>query len=152
MLSSDLIVPPEVVVKIPCSAFTVTLFLAVTLDTVKLLSFAVILTESPFASTAPCKLPSFTDISTEFVVALMVESFVVVNLPLSAVIVTVPPEILLTARVSPVATSVTEPELDSTLPLILPIWVVILALPVVALIVEPSVVVTAPEVAVTVTF
>nr|PRJ95368.1 hypothetical protein BV176_01225 [Haemophilus influenzae]PRK51408.1 hypothetical protein BV175_01605 [Haemophilus influenzae] len=82
----------------------------------------------------------------------MVDPSVVVNLPLSAVMVTVLPEILPTVRSFPVAISVTEPELDSTLPLILPVWVVIFALPVVALIVEPSVVVTAPEFAVTVTF
>ncbi|PRJ65614.1 hypothetical protein BV110_00657 [Haemophilus influenzae] len=66
--------------------------------------------------------------------------------------VTVLPEILPTARASPVAISVTEPELDSTLPLILPVWVVIFALPVVALMVESAVVVKVPEFAVTVTF
>ncbi|PRM57812.1 hypothetical protein BVZ55_00996 [Haemophilus influenzae] len=80
------------------------------------------------------------------------ESAVEVNLPLSAVIVTALPEMLLTVRVSPVAESVTEPELDSTLPLILPVLVVIFASPVVALIVESFVVVKAPELVVTVTF
>ncbi|CWW80335.1 Uncharacterised protein [Haemophilus influenzae] len=118
--SSDLMVPPEVVVRVPCSAFTVTSFLAVTLSTVKLPSFAVILTEPFSALTSPFNSPSFVDISV-FVVALIVVPSVVVNLPLSAVIVTVLPEILPTARVSPVAVSATEPELDSIPPRILPV-------------------------------
>ncbi|PRJ33579.1 hypothetical protein BV065_01330 [Haemophilus influenzae] len=94
--------------------------------------------------------PDWLEVVT-LLVPLIVEPTVEVNLPLSAVIVTVLPEILPTARVAPVATSVTEPELDSTLPLISPVLVVIFALPVVALMVEPAVVVKAPASAVTVT-
>ena len=82
----------------------------------------------------------------------MLELAWVVNLPLSAVMVTALPETLPTLSVSPLAVISTSPELDLTSPLISPVWVVILALPVVALIVVPSVVVTAPELAVTVTF
>ncbi|PRJ33323.1 hypothetical protein BV033_00961 [Haemophilus influenzae] len=52
-----------------------------------------------------------------------------VNLASFAVIVTALPEILPTVRVSPVAVSVTEPELDSILPLMLPVLVVIFTSP-----------------------
>ncbi|PRI73482.1 hypothetical protein BVZ97_00958 [Haemophilus influenzae] len=112
---------------------------------------SVALTLTVLPEIAPPISPDWLEVVTRSV-PLIVEPTLEVNLPLSAVIVTVLPEILPTARVSPVATSVTEPELDSTLPLILPVLVVIFALPVVALIVDPSVVVTAPKAAVTVTF
>nr|PRK02705.1 hypothetical protein BV176_00053 [Haemophilus influenzae]PRK52193.1 hypothetical protein BV175_01162 [Haemophilus influenzae] len=72
----------------------------------------------------------------------MVDPSVVVNLPVSAVMVTVLPEILPTARVSPVAVSVTSPEVDSTLPLISPVLAVTSTLPVVALMVASALVVT----------
>nr|PRL99042.1 hypothetical protein BV010_01243 [Haemophilus influenzae]PRM02453.1 hypothetical protein BV009_00747 [Haemophilus influenzae] len=59
---------------------------------------------------------------------------------------------LLTLSVLPLAVIFTLPEADLTSPLISPVLVVIFALPVVALIVDPFVVVTAPEAAATVTF
>ncbi|PRK75217.1 hypothetical protein BV157_00832 [Haemophilus influenzae] len=77
-------------------------------------------------------------------VALTVESAWVVNLPLSAVIVTVLPEILPTARVSPVAVSVTPPDLDSIPPLMSPVLAFTFTLPVVVLMVVPVLVVTSP--------
>ncbi|PRI39621.1 hypothetical protein BVZ61_00318 [Haemophilus influenzae] len=146
-LSVDVILDSATVVKVPFSAFTVTLFLAVTLDTVRLLSFAVILTEFFFASTAPFKSPSFTEILTALSVALIIDPSVVVNLLLSAVIVTVLPEILLTLSVSPLAVIFTLPEADLTSPLILPVLAVISTLPAIALMVVPALVSIPPSAA-----
>ncbi|PRI67336.1 hypothetical protein BVZ90_01444 [Haemophilus influenzae] len=75
-------------------------------------------------------------------VPLIVEPAWVVNLPLSAVMVTALPETLLTLSVSPFAVISTLPELDLTSPLMSPVLVVILTLPFVALMVEPALVVT----------
>ena len=80
-------------------------------------------------------------------VPLIVESALVVNVPLFAVTLTVLPEILPTARVSPVAVSVTPPDLDSIPPLMSPVLAVTSTPPVVALMVVPSLVVTFPVVA-----
>nr|PRK29699.1 hypothetical protein BV199_00869 [Haemophilus influenzae]PRK32307.1 hypothetical protein BV198_01114 [Haemophilus influenzae] len=84
MFSSDLIVPPEVVVKMPCSAFTVTLSLAVTLDTVKASPVAVSVTEPEVDSIPPLILPVLAVTSTLPVVALMVVPALVVTFPVVA--------------------------------------------------------------------
>ncbi|PRL24807.1 hypothetical protein BV105_01327 [Haemophilus influenzae] len=68
-----------------------------------------------------------------------------VNVPLFAVTLTVLPEILPTARVSPVAVSVTPPDLDSIPPLMSPVLAVTSTLPVVALMVVPALVVIFPS-------
>ncbi|CWX59537.1 Uncharacterised protein [Haemophilus influenzae] len=101
----------------------------------------VALTLTVLPEIVPSISPDWLEVVT-LLVPLIVEPAVEVNLPLSAVIVTVLPEILPTARVAPVAVSVTEPEVDSIPPLISPVLAVTSTLPVVALMVVPALVVT----------
>ncbi|PRJ54247.1 hypothetical protein BV099_00750 [Haemophilus influenzae] len=108
--------------------------------------FAVTVTAPFSALMSPLISPDWLEVVT-LSVPLIVEPALVVNVPLFAVTLTVLPEILPTARVSPVAVSVTPPDLDSIPPLMSPVLAVTSTPPVVALMVVPSLVVTFPVVA-----
>ncbi|PRI30644.1 hypothetical protein BVZ52_01776 [Haemophilus influenzae] len=101
----------------------------------------VALTLTVLPEIAPPISPDWLEVVT-LSVPLIVELSWVVNLPLSAVMVTALPETLLTLSVSPFAVIFTLPEVDLTSPLISPVLAVTSTLPVVALMVASALVVS----------